>query len=207
MGFMDKAFARLYPKIIKSSEDKWLRERRAELLKEAAGDVVEIGSGTGLNLPHYGPQVTSLTLTEMNPHMLRSLEQAVARYRPDAKIVQAPAESLPVPDGSADVVVSTLVLCSVGEPEKALAEMQRVLRPTGGKVLLIEHVAGRGRLKTFQRWSDPITKTFGRGCHTSRDTRGTLVRAGFDTSAVRDEWVDSEPKIYAPHIVGAATVA
>lgn len=206
MGFMDKAFARFYPKIIKSSEDKWLRERRAELLRDAAGDVVEIGSGTGLNLPHYGPQVTSLTLTEMNPHMLATLEEAVARHRPDAKIVQAPAESLPLPDNSADVVVSTLVLCSVGDTGKALAEMQRVLRPTG-RVLLIEHVAAEGRLQKIQRWSDPITKTFGRGCHTSRNTRAALTRAGFDTSGVRDEWVDSEPKIYAPHIFGSATVA
>ena len=204
---MDKAFARFYPKIIKSSEDKWLREVRAELLKDTAGDVVEIGSGTGLNLPHYGPQVTSLTLTEMNPHMLGALEEAVARYRADAKIVHAPAESLPLPDHSADVVVSTLVLCSVTDVDKALSEIQRVLRPTAGKVLLIEHVAGEGRLQKIQRWSDPLTKTFGRGCHTSRNTRAALASAGFDTSTVRDEWVDSEPKIYAPHIVGAATVA
>lgn len=206
MSFLDKAFARLYPKIIKGSEDKWLRERRAQLLADAAGDVVEIGSGTGLNLPHYGPAVTSLTLTEMSPHMIEALEEAVARDRPGARIVTAAAESLPLPDDSADVVVSTLVLCSVGDTSKALSEIRRVLRP-GGRVLLLEHVAGTGRLHTFQRWADPFTRTLGRGCHTSRNTRADLAKAGFDTSGLRDEWVDSEPKIYAPHIFGSATVA
>ena len=206
MGFMDKAFARLYPKIIKSSEDKWLRERRVQLLADAAGDVVEIGSGTGLNLPHYGAGVTSLTLTEVSPHMIETLAGEVARHRPDSRIVTAPAESLPLPDDSADVVVSTLVLCSVGDTSKALSEIRRVLRP-GGRMLLLEHVAGTGRLHTFQRWADPFTKTLGRGCHTSRNTRAALAAAGFDTSGLRDEWVDSEPKIYAPHIFGTATVA
>lgn len=206
MGFMDKAFARLYPKIIKSSEEKWLRESRARLLADAAGDVVEIGSGTGLNLPHYGPEVTSLTLTEMSPHMIEALEDAVVRHRPEARIVTAAAESLPLPDDSADVVVSTLVLCSVGDTSKALGEIKRILRP-GGRMLLLEHVAGTGRLHTYQRWADPFTKTFGRGCRTSRNTKAALAAAGFDTSGLRDEWVDSEPKIYAPHIFGTATVA
>lgn len=203
---MDKAFARLYPKIIKSSEEKWLRERRARLLSEVAGDVVEIGAGTGLNLPHYGPDVMTLTLTEMSPHMIQTLEQEVASRRPEAKIVGAPAESLPLPGDSADVVVSTLVLCSVADQTKAIAEMRRVLRP-GGRIYLLEHVAGAGRLHRIQRFADPITKTFGRGCHTSRDTKGAFAAAGFDTSGLRDEWIDSEPKIYAPHIVGSTTVA
>lgn len=206
MSFLDKAFARLYPKIIKSSEDKWLRELRAQLLAGASGDLVEIGAGTGLNLPHYGPAVTSVTLTEMSEHMIETLTKEVARHRPDAKVLQAPAERLPLPDASADVVVCTLVLCSVRDPDRAVDEMRRILRP-GGRVLLIEHVAGTGRLLRFQRRLDPITKTFGRGCHTSRNTRATLARAGFDTAAINDEWVDSEPKIYAPHIVGTATVA
>ena len=171
-----------------------------------SGDVVEIGVGTGLNLPHYGTGVTSLTLTEVSPHMIETLEKEVARRRPDATVVQAPAERLPLPDASADTVVCTLVLCSVDEPAKAISEMRRVLRP-GGQVVLIEHVGGSGRLLRWQRRLDPITKTLGRGCHTSRNTRAALAGAGFDTAGLTDEWVDSEPKIYAPHIAGTATVA
>ena len=206
MNILDRVFARFYPKIISSSEDKWLRESRAALLAAAEGDVVEVGTGTGLNLPHYGPGVASLTLTEMSPYMIESLDDALRKHGRNAKVVRAPAESLPLPDDCADVVVCTLVLCSVDEPQQALAEMRRVLRP-GGTLLVIEHVAGSGRLQKIQRWSDPITKTFGRGCHTSRDTRAELGRAGFDISEIRDEWIDSEPKIYAPHIVGPARVA
>ena len=203
MGLMDKGFARLYPSIIKTSEEKWLRSMRAGLLAQLAGDVLEIGAGTGLNLPHYGAEVTSLTLTEASPHMLPRLREATDAHRPDARIVLAPAEAIPLADASVDHVVSTLVLCSVANPDDVLSEVQRVLRP-GGAFHVLEHVAGTGRLLRWQRRADPVTRFLGRGCHVSRDTRVSLERAGFDTSAVEDHWSDHEPKIYAPHIVGTA---
>lgn len=203
MGLMDRGFARLYPAILKGSENKWLRAVRAKLLAPVKGDVLEIGAGTGLNLPHYGPQITSLTLTEASPHMLERLKQEVPTHRPDADALLAPAESLPIYDDSMDHVVSTLVLCSVGDQQKVLSEVRRVLRP-GGSFVLLEHVAGTGRLEKWQRRADPFTKFFGRGCHVTRHTRANLGRAGFDTSDVKDHWSEHEPKIYAPHIVGVA---
>ena len=203
MSFMDRAFARLYPLIIKGSEKKWLREARGELLSEVRGDVVEIGAGAGHNLDHYGPAVTNLTLTEASPHMVEKLRVTVAEKRPDVRVVQAPAEKLPVEDASVDFVVSTLVLCTAPQ-QPALAEVRRVLRP-GGVFVLIEHVAGTGKVAKAQRRALRFTKFFGRGCDVTRNTRATLEAAGFDTSEVRDLWVDAEPKIYAPHIVGRAT--
>lgn len=203
MDLMDRGFARLYPKIIKISEEKWLRDMRAELLAPVSGDVLEIGAGTGLNLPHYGRDVTSLTLTETSPHMLDRLKQEVATQRPDVSVSLASAESLPADSNSVDHVVSTLVLCSVADQEKVFSEVRRVLRP-GGTFVLLEHVAGTGRLEKWQRRADPFTKFFGRGCHVTRRTRANLERAGFDTSDVKDHWSEHEPKIYAPHIVGVA---
>lgn len=203
MGLMDRGFARLYPSIIKTSEEKWLRAMRAELVGGLSGDVLEIGAGTGLNLPHYGPEVSSITLTEASEHMMRRLEEVAAAARPDARLVLSPAESLPVPDDSVDHVVSTLVLCSVDDPGRVLAEVRRVLRPGGG-FHLIEHVAGKGKLLRWQRRAEPVTRFIGRGCHVTRNTRATLESAGFDTDDVKDFWSKHEPKIYAPHIVGTA---
>lgn len=205
MSFMDGVFARLYPFIIKGSEKKWLYQARAELVGRAQGDVVEIGAGTGLNLAHYGDGVRSLTVTEASEHMLPALNKAVEEQRPGTIVLHARGESLPLPDASADYVVSTLVLCTA-ELEGTLLEVRRVLKP-GGTFLLLEHVAGEGKVAETQRRAERFTRFFGRGCHVTRNIRGALQAAGFDTSEVRDFWVDSEPKIYAPHIQGAARPA
>ena len=205
MSFMDGLFARLYPWIIKGSEEKWLHGARSELVGRAEGDVVEIGAGTGLNLAHYGSGVRSLTVTEASEHMLPALHKAVAERRPGTKVLLAPGEALPLPDASADYVVSTLVLCTA-ELEGTLREVRRVLRP-GGTFLVLEHVAGEGKVAVAQRRAERFTRFFGRGCHVTRDVRSALQTAGFDTSEIQDFWVDSEPKIYAPHIRGAARPA
>lgn len=201
MSVLDRLFAKLYPTIIGTSEKKWLRDARRGLLADVTGDVLEIGAGTGLNLEHYGPGVTTLTLTEASPHMLAKLEEAVARHRPEARVLQSPAESLPVDADSVDVVVSTLVLCSVSDPSQVFAEIKRVLRP-GGRFVLLEHVGGRGKLLRWQHRAEPVTRFLGRGCHVTRNTRAGLDQAGFDTTDIDDYWSEHEPKIYAPHIVG-----
>lgn len=203
MGLMDRLFARLYPTILKGSEDKWLRDLRADLLAPLQGDVLEIGAGTGLNLPHYPAAVTDLTVTEASPHMLQQLHKAVAETRPGTKVLLATAEAIPAETSSVDHVVSTLVMCSVTDLQQVFSEVRRVLRP-GGTFLLLEHVAGEGKVLRSQRRAEPFTKFFGRGCHVTRDVRSELARAGFDTSEVTDHWSDHEPKIYAPHVVGTA---
>jgi ubiquinone/menaquinone biosynthesis C-methylase UbiE len=205
VDLMDRFFAWAYPKIVKSSEEKWLRDDRAKVLAGVSGSVVEIGAGTGLNLEHYGPSVTSLVLTEPNTHMLPQLRAAASRLRPDATVVEAPADHLPVGDNSTDFVVSTLVFCSVPDPTACLNEIKRVLKPGGGLVVL-EHVKGEPKVAKWQKRAEPITKVMGRGCHVTRDTRAALDAAGFDTSKVEDYWVEHEPKIYGPHIVGIATL-
>lgn len=134
--------------------------------------------------------------------MLPALRTAAGERRPDARVVHAPAESLPLEDDSVDYVVSTLVLCTT-DLDATLREVHRVLRP-GGTFLVLEHVAGEGKVARSQHRAEPFTKFFGRGCHVTRNLRAALEGAGFDTSEVRDRWVDSEPKIYAPHIAGAA---
>lgn len=202
MPLMDALFARLYDPLMASMERRGLTRKRARLLADARGDVVELGAGTGLNLPHY-PADARLVLTEPTPEMAVRLRARVARERPTARILEAGAESLPLPDASADVVVSTLVLCTVQDPQRALAEVRRVLRP-GGRLLLLEHVATQGGWGRMQRLLDPLQHFCARGCHLTRDTRAELQRAGFDTREVQDSQLPGAPPLVRPAIEGSA---
>lgn len=174
-----RAFAALYERAMAATERNGNAARRAQVLSGARGAVVELGAGTGLNLQHYGPDV-DLVLTEPEPPMARRLRERVARERPDARVVEAAAEQLPLPDDSADTVVSTLVLCTVIDVPATVAEIRRVLRP-GGRLLFVEHVAaepGTG----LRRWQDRLEgpwKAIAHGCHPNRDTVATLRAAGF----------------------------
>jgi ubiquinone/menaquinone biosynthesis C-methylase UbiE len=134
MSLRTRFFALTYDRQIAKTEKAGLRAFRERLLAGASGDVLEIGGGTGANLPWYGPAVSSLTITEPQPPMLRRLEGSVRAERPEAKVLRAPAEDLPFGDDSFDVAVSTLVLCGVDDQPRALRELRRVLRPGGRAV-------------------------------------------------------------------------
>ena len=202
MPLLDALFARLYDPMMASVERRGLARERARLLGLSSGDVVELGAGTGLNLPHY-PASVRLTLTEPTPEMAERLRARVARERPEAQVLLAPAEQLPLPDASADAVVSTLVLCTVESPQRALAEVRRVLRP-GGRLLLFEHVATQGAWGRVQRFVEPVQRCCARGCHLTRDTRGELERAGFDTRGVQDTELPGSPPLLRRAIAGSA---
>src|SRR5271166_2295151 len=121
------------------SERAGLRQQRHDLIASATGATIEIGAGTGLNLPHYPPAVTRLALVEPDRHMIRRLRRRVARLRRDAGIVSATAARLPFPDASFQTAVVTFALCSVPDEQAALSQIARVLTP-GGRLLFLEHV-------------------------------------------------------------------
>src|SRR5437764_14110731 len=118
MGLWEKAFAAGYDRFMAGVEKADLRERRRTLLAEARGRTLELGAGTGANVELYPSAVTELVLAEPAEPMARRLE---AKH-PQATVVRAPAESLPFADDSFDTVVSTLVLCTVSDPQRTLAE-------------------------------------------------------------------------------------
>ena len=120
MSLRTRFFALTYDRQIAKTEQAGLRAFRERLLAGASGDVLEIGGGTGANLTWYGPAVTSLTITEPQPPMLRRLEASVRDRHPGARVLRAPAEDLPFGDDSFDVAVSTLVLCGVDDQPRAL---------------------------------------------------------------------------------------
>src|SRR5690242_3209046 len=165
-----RIMALLYDPFLWVGEIAGLRLRRGMLLAGARGRVVEIGSGTGLNIAHYPDAIVDLVLTEPEPGMRRKLARRLKRHGRVAQIVDAPAEQLPFADGSVDTVVSTLALCTVGDPERALREIARVLRPDG-QLLFIEHVrASSPFLAACQDNLVQPWRRFAGGCYCNRKT-------------------------------------
>ncbi|WP_051288968.1 class I SAM-dependent methyltransferase [Mycobacterium sp. URHD0025] len=181
-----------------------MRRRRRTLLANARGRVAEIGAGTGLNIAHYPDGIAELILTEPVEAMRRKLAHRLRRDGKSARIVDAPADRLPLPDASVDTVVSTLVLCTVDDPEAALREIARVLRPDG-QLLFIEHVrAGSRFLAACQDLLDGPWRRFAAGCRCNRATLELMRAAGFDVAAGAMVW-RGMPAIVHPLIVGRAT--
>ena len=205
-GALTRAWARagaaIYDPFLALGERRGMGDRRAALLAGARGHVLEIGAGTGLNLPYYPARLDALVLSEPEEGMARRLERRGARERPDARVVRASADALPFPDASFDAVVSTMVLCTVPDPEAAVAEVRRVLRP-GGRLLYLEHVRGDGPLGRWQDSVAPAWATFAAGCRCDRPTHDLLDRAFTLERTVRAEW-RGMPRLVRPLVAGAA---
>ena len=186
----DRGFATLYDRVLAGPERAGLADARAALLASATGTVLEIGAGTGANLPHLPEgSVGSLVLVEpsapMRARLVRRVGELRDRLPADTRVVDGSASALPAEDSTVDTLVSTLVLCSVPDVDAAVTELRRVIAP-GGRLLLLEHVAGHGRTRRLQGLIDPAWRVVARGCRLVRDTRDALERGGFDTSDVGD---------------------
>jgi ubiquinone/menaquinone biosynthesis C-methylase UbiE len=174
-------FARLYARLSAQAEDKGQAEHRRELLSGLEGRAIEVGAGHGLNFPYYPETVTEVVAVEPESHLRRMASKAAEEARVPVVVVDGVAGSIPAGDGEFDAAVACLVLCSVPDPARALAEFHRVLRP-GGELRFYEHVlADTPALARAQRIGDrtrawPLVAG---GCHASRDTARTMEMAGF----------------------------
>lgn len=198
---MGRVFAALYDRIIAASEEACVSDWRHELLADLTGDVLELGAGTGLNLAHYPGTVERLVLTEPDRFMRAKLQERLDAGDPkpapaSVEVVDAGAERLPFDDATFDAVVSTLVLCSVGDPQRALGEVRRVLRP-GGRLVFLEHVAADHKPKrhAWQRRVEPVWKRAFGGCHLTRRTVETMERAGFSVEHRRESMRKAFPLV------------
>jgi SAM-dependent methyltransferase len=177
-------YAAFYSRCIEPIDRKKSGPLREFVAGGASGRVLELGAGTGANLEHYDwARVESLEVTEPDPFMLeylrRKLDALPAEVRARVHVHEAPAEKLPFEDATFDTAVVTLVLCSVADPARSIAELRRVLKP-GGELRLIEHVRAEGRLASLQRWVQPVYGYVSGECQLSRDTEQALREAGFD---------------------------
>ena len=206
LGLRRRFMARLYDRVMAPYE-AWISPRRAALLRDVSGTVVEIGPGTGASFPFLDPSVQWIGI-EPNPYMHATLRaRATERGIAHVEIRGVTAGGMDLPTGSADVVVCSLVLCSVEDPAAVLADIRRVLRP-GGRLVFLEHVAApRGTwLRRLQRVMRPVWSCFADGCHPDRETDRLLEAAGFERLEM--ERFDAPPEAVArfasPHVAGQA---
>jgi len=199
-----RVVANLYDRFMSEVEEAGLSKWRSELLAGLAGEVLEVGAGTGRNIELYPPDVRGLVLTEPDRHMRALLERAVGG-RDGVTIANAPAEHLPFADERFDAAVSTLVLCSVRDPAAALSELYRVLRP-GGKLVFIEHVAARDRPRRllWQRRLEPFWRRLAGNCHLTRDTEQEIVSGGFEIVEIERQSMRKALAIIRPTVRGIA---
>jgi SAM-dependent methyltransferase len=200
-------FARFYDRLLAKTERTGLAEMRRELLAEASGRTLELGAGTGHNLPYYTDRVSDLVLSEPDPHMARRLREQLQREPPAparVEVIEAPAEDLPYDDGSFDTVVATLVFCTVEDPRRALAEARRIL-VEGGALLFLEHVRSENRRLAW--WQDRLERPWGflaGGCHPNRPTEQSLADAGLWIERLDRDRLPAAPRIAKPLIRGLA---
>jgi SAM-dependent methyltransferase len=203
-------FARFWARLAPAIDRAGAVEHRQRLLRGATGRVLEIGAGTGSNLPHYGPGVRELVAVEPEPRLRAQAEQAARAAPFPVTVVDGVADRLPLPDADVDVVVSTLVLCSVPDQATALAELRRVLRP-GGRLLFWEHVRAEGvAVARLQRALDAtVWPVIGGGCHCARDTAAAIASAGFAVEQLeRFRFPDSRITVpTTPQVFGSAVRA
>ncbi|MDM9384155.1 class I SAM-dependent methyltransferase [Chlorogloeopsis sp. ULAP01] len=184
--------------------NKFVGEKKQSLFANLHGKVLEIGPGTGANLPYF-PKSINWVGIEPNPYMHNYLKQEAYKLGLDnIDLRTGTAESIEAGDNSIDAVVSTLVLCSVPNLAETLQEILRVLKP-GGQFLFIEHVAApQGTLlQKVQTTVRPVWKIIGDGCHPDRETWLGLEKAGF--TSLNYEHFQAPMPIVSPHIIGVGT--
>jgi ubiquinone/menaquinone biosynthesis C-methylase UbiE len=199
-------FARLWS-LMSRHEPAEIRRHRDELLAGLSGRVIELGAGVGSNFAHYPATVTEVVAVEPEPYLRERACAAAARAAARIEVVDGDADHLPAEDGSFDAAVACLVLCTVPDQARALAELRRVLR-RGGELRFYEHVrSDRPVLALSQRAVDRVfwPRAFG-GCHTARDTPSAIEAAGFEVEDQRRMWVNPLPIAFpvAPHAIGRA---
>ena len=199
-------FARLWS-VMSRHEPAEIRRHRDELLAGLSGRVLELGAGAGSNFAHYPATVDEVVAVEPEPYLRERARAAAVRADVRIDVVDGIADRLPAGDASFDFAVACLVLCTVPDQARALAELQRVLRP-GGELRYYEHVrSDRPLVALSQRAVDRTfwPRAFG-GCHTARDTTAAIEAAGFELEDQRRMWVNPVPVAFpvASHAIGRA---
>jgi SAM-dependent methyltransferase len=200
-------FARMYMKVAETADARGANDHRRRLLEGLHGTVVEIGAGHGLNFAHYPPAVTDVIAIEPEPTLRAHAEAAAAKAPVAVRVVSGDADGLPVAEGGADAAVASLVLCSVPDQQRALAELHRVLKP-GGELRFYEHVVPncqpkRAIVQAVDR--SGLWPRISGGCHPARDTTSAIEQAGFRIEAIeRFGFAAQRFEPMMPHILGVA---
>ncbi|MFC4038771.1 class I SAM-dependent methyltransferase [Dactylosporangium siamense] len=200
-------FARAFAAAVPSMDARGAAAHRSRLLAGLAGTVLEVGAGTGACFAHYPPQVTAVRAVEPDPFLRELATRAAAAAPVPVTVVAGTAEDLPAAAGEFDAAVCSLVLCSVPDPDTALAGIRRALRP-GGQLRFYEHVRSASRLVgLLEDAATPLWAALAGGCHPNRDTAAAIARNGFTIEAV--DRFGFAPAALTPrtaHLIGRAHV-
>ncbi len=177
MGFYQD---RIVPHLINlAMRNRQLLPYRERVISAAQGRVLEIGIGSGMNIPLYRPQTRELLGLEPAPRLVSMAQQAAKAAARPVVLIEGTGEAIPLDDASVDTVISTWTLCSIPDAARALREMRRVLKPSG-RMLFVEHgLAPEPGVQRWQNWLTPAWKRLGGGCHLNRPIRRLIEGAGF----------------------------
>lgn len=203
MGFYSE---RIMPRVIAAGmKNKVVTRYRSRIPALASGTVLEVGIGSGLNLPYYTRDVTRLIGLEPSALLRDEASEAARKALFPVELLAAGAENIPLESGSVDAVVSTWTLCSIPDLAGSLAEMRRVLRP-GGRLLFFEH--GRAPDAAVSRWQDRLAPLFRGlvGCNPNRQIDNDIVAAGFRMVDIERSYLEG-PRFVSWHFMGQATPA
>jgi ubiquinone/menaquinone biosynthesis C-methylase UbiE len=203
VGFYER---RILPRLIDfGMRRKPLGKLREQLVGRARGRVLEIGIGSGRNLPFYRRDLEILLGLDPSGELLQMARRHATWVHFPVELSEGSAEDIPLDDRAVDHVVMTWTLCSVADPAKALAEVRRVLRP-GGSLLFIEH--GRSPDPRLQRWQERLTPLWRRlagGCHLDRPIEALIQAAGLRLAELETGHLVRGPRIATYHYRGRAT--
>lgn len=203
MGFYSE---RILPRLMNSAmADKSMEEFRRKVLVGAKGEVLEIGFGSGLNLPFYPTTLTHLTAVDINPGMEKLARKVIANSPVGVEYLIINGEKLPFKEQSFDTVVSTWTLCSIERVELALSEIRRVLKPDG-KFLFIEHgLSPETKTQRWQNWLNPLQKRMAGNCHLNRPISALIEAQGFKIGQLNEFYMEKTPKILGYFSQGIAS--
>ena len=194
MGFYSQV---IFPRICDYLMDRpFLVKHRQQLLATAYGEVLEIGFGTGLNLPHYPAQVRKITTVDPNAGMHRLSQRRVRRSKIEVDQRVLSGEWLPFEDDRFDCAVSTFTLCSIEDVGQALGEVYRVLRP-GGRFLFLEHgLSPEAKVQKWQRRLNWLEMRLADGCHLDRNMKELVAAQPFSSVEVEEFYLERTPRTH-----------
>ena len=206
MGFYDR---HILPRFINCAcGTKPITKQRAKVVPLACGTVLEIGIGTGLNLPFYNPDLVDRVIgVDPSEESWKLAARRAAAVDFEVEFVGLPGEQIPLDDNSVDTVMVTYSLCTIPDPVTALQGMARVLRPSG-KLIFCEHgMAPDAGVRKWQNRIDPFWKMLAGGCHLNRDIPGIVAAGGFAIEEVQEMYLPSTPRFAGYNFWGTARQA